>query len=256
MNTQNKPHQHAELIHAWADGKTIQTRLKESQEKWKDFLGSNMPLFNDKHFEYRIKPEKPSEPWKPENSELFWFVNDFGVVDYMYWSDDRVRCEHLYSSGNCFPNSAAGKKRAAATAERVKATLKGENVGSELEGKPMSGTGGEKMKITKDQFLNFLTDLSLAYELPPLAEKVEEVIEALQNEVLEIEGYEQSKWVKLDPNDESTYPQRLTRVLVCDKNKNVFESFVLIHNGIREFVGHNVTHWRPLPPAPGKEEAR
>lgn len=110
------------------------------------------------------------------------------------------------------------------------------------------------MKITKDQLLNFLTDLSLVYELPPLVEKVEEVIEALQNEELEIEGYEQSKWVKFDPNDESTYPQRLTRVLVCDKNKNVFESFVLINNGIREFVGNNVTHWRPLPKPPQETE--
>ena len=81
MNTQNKPHQYAELIHAWADGKTIQTRLKESQEKWKDFLVSNLPLFNDKHFEYRIKPEKPSnDPWKPKKGDEYWALDNFGDV--------------------------------------------------------------------------------------------------------------------------------------------------------------------------------
>lgn len=53
------------------------------------------------------------------------------------------------------------------------------------------------MKITKDQLINFLTDLSIAYELPPLIEKVEEVIEALQLNELEIEGYK-----KLEEEDD------------------------------------------------------
>jgi hypothetical protein len=89
-----------------------------------------------------------------------------------------------------------------------------------------------------------------------LYERYEALLNNLEDGTLEIEGYEQPKWVKLDPNDESTYPQRLTRVLVCDKNKNVFESFVLINNGIREFVGNNVTHWRPLPKPPAETETK
>lgn len=85
------------------------------------------------------------------------------------------------------------------------------------------------MKITKDRLLNFLTDLSLAYELPPLIEKVEEVIEALQNEELEIEGYERKdhfrdaakmvdEWTKFEPDDPTTFPKEGTPVLFISYN--------------------------------------
>ena len=163
MNTQNKPHQHAELIHAWADGKTIQTRLKESQEKWKDFLGSNLPLFNDKHFEYRIKPEKPSnDPWKPKEGDEYWALDNFGDVFFSIFSDRDD--ENRYSFGNCFRTRA----EAEAAKERVKAALKGENVniptnvvrnvGSpEIDGEPLSD--GEKELIKALRHAGRITDV-------------------------------------------------------------------------------------------------
>lgn len=121
MNPQNKPHPHAELIHAWADGKTIQTRLKESQEKWKDFLGSNLPLFNDKHFEYRIKPS--NEPWKPKEGERYFYLDivdgEISVDDYPWRGDaiDNAR----YRLRNIFPT----KEEAEAAIPRAEDALKG-----------------------------------------------------------------------------------------------------------------------------------
>lgn len=148
MNPQNKPHPHAELIHAWADGKTIQTRLKESQEKWKDFLGSNLPLFNDKHFEYRIKPS--NEPWKPKEGERYFYLDivdgEISVDDYP-WRGDAID-NALYRLRNIFPT----KEEAEAAIPRAEAALKSAfatdtNVGSksEIDGEPLSD--GEKELI-------------------------------------------------------------------------------------------------------------
>lgn len=46
-----KPHKHAAMIHAWADGADIQVRTGEN--KWKD---TKLPAWYD-DFHYRIKPE-------------------------------------------------------------------------------------------------------------------------------------------------------------------------------------------------------
>ena len=47
-----KPHKHADLIHAWADGAQIQ--WKSHYGKWFDEAN---PHWGDKHTEYRIKPD-------------------------------------------------------------------------------------------------------------------------------------------------------------------------------------------------------
>lgn len=51
----NKPHKHAELIKAWADGATIQF-LNLHFNEWKDIL-DNSPSWNE-NTQYRIKPEQ------------------------------------------------------------------------------------------------------------------------------------------------------------------------------------------------------
>lgn len=111
------------------------------------------------------------------------------------------------------------------------------------------------MKITKDQFLTFLTDLSLAYELPPLIKKAEKVIEALQNEELEIKGYTRNEWLKFDPNDESTLPPKNgKRIIIAyekSNNSNKWEVMVepstnyLIQFLRTDFPNLNV-YWRPF----------
>lgn len=49
----NKPHKHAEIIKAWADGAQIQFKFKD---KWFDFLGSANNWYQC--MEYRIKPRE------------------------------------------------------------------------------------------------------------------------------------------------------------------------------------------------------
>ena len=57
-----KPHKHAELIKAWADGAEIEYRIY-SVDSWTDWKDCVEPTWiTDWDFEYRIKPEqKPDE---------------------------------------------------------------------------------------------------------------------------------------------------------------------------------------------------
>lgn len=50
-----KPHKYAELIHAYADGETIQTRVKGGA--WQDFDHTIMVDWNFDGAEYQIKPK-------------------------------------------------------------------------------------------------------------------------------------------------------------------------------------------------------
>ena len=62
-----KPHKHAELIKAWADGAKIQAR---DSDGWKDVY-ENQPSWLD-CFEFRIKPEPKSEETKEKYLYLNW----------------------------------------------------------------------------------------------------------------------------------------------------------------------------------------
>ncbi len=53
MNTRQKPHKHADLIHAWADGAEIEY-FDIAFNQW---IGTTRPTWGD-DVEYRIKPEK------------------------------------------------------------------------------------------------------------------------------------------------------------------------------------------------------
>ena len=66
-----------------------------------------------------------------------------------------------------------------------------------------------------------------------------------------LEGYEQSKWVKFDAEDESTYPPFYVRVLT--KHKGDFGVDMGIDFMTHSFEWYNAfrlsyeTHWQPLP---------
>lgn len=115
-----KPHPHAELIKAWADGAKIQ-HFDTSEMQWRD---SEQPYWFVQT-QYRIKPEEPSnEPWKPNGNEKYFFVgqrNDglFDVGEY-HWGGN-IEDNNLFKIGNCFRT----REEAEAAVERVKAALKG-----------------------------------------------------------------------------------------------------------------------------------
>lgn len=54
---ERKPHKWAEVIKAWADGKPIQVRFKNSTFWIDEEFDSGVPLFNDSDREWRVKPE-------------------------------------------------------------------------------------------------------------------------------------------------------------------------------------------------------
>jgi hypothetical protein len=54
----NKPHKHAELIKAWADGSEIEYKFFCGGTQWSDWLPMNDGSWtNSPEYEYRIKPE-------------------------------------------------------------------------------------------------------------------------------------------------------------------------------------------------------
>ena len=61
-----KPHKHAELIKAWADGAEIEYRRLESwgMRDWELISDKLIFWYEDDVHEYRIKPEPKTEPKK------------------------------------------------------------------------------------------------------------------------------------------------------------------------------------------------
>lgn len=57
MKAERKPHKWAEAIKAWADGKPIQVRFKNSTFWIDEEFDGGVPLFNDPMLEFRLKPE-------------------------------------------------------------------------------------------------------------------------------------------------------------------------------------------------------
>lgn len=57
----SKPHKHAEVIKAWADGKIVQERIMRHGEwqGWKDVVSHAPTFWTDSCYEFRIKPVPP-----------------------------------------------------------------------------------------------------------------------------------------------------------------------------------------------------
>ena len=68
-----KPHKHAELIKAWADGAEIEIKFYEG---WRECR----PIDWDENAEFRIKPEP-----KPDVVEFYWVERP-----YMYMSSSKT----------------------------------------------------------------------------------------------------------------------------------------------------------------------
>jgi hypothetical protein len=88
-----KPHKHAELIKAWADGAEIERYDHED----KDWLDDEQPIWYEAD-EYRIKPEPKPEPVKktmylyfvgtnqtsPSSAEQKFWISDAPPETYVY----------------------------------------------------------------------------------------------------------------------------------------------------------------------------
>lgn len=115
-----KPHPHAELIKAWADGAKIQ--LKTESGEWVDVV-SNWSSWSV-NYEYRVKPEKPSKkPWKPKKGEEYFFLSFYEgkiCVDCRICFDDDTD-DALYRQHNFFRT----EEEAEAAIPRVKDVLQG-----------------------------------------------------------------------------------------------------------------------------------
>jgi hypothetical protein len=80
-----KPHKHAELIKAWADGAEIQVRMFNSGRGWSEWEDHPFPCWTTNgriHFEYRIKPEP-----KPD-FEIFYFYKNGELLSASYENKD------------------------------------------------------------------------------------------------------------------------------------------------------------------------
>lgn len=76
-----KPHKHAELIKAWADGAEIEVRVLNTNRGWSDWQDDPNPCWVTSgriYYEYRIKPEP-----KPDVVKYLYFkiTGDWGEAD-------------------------------------------------------------------------------------------------------------------------------------------------------------------------------
>jgi hypothetical protein len=80
-----KPHKHAELIKAWADGAEIEERYIDTENQhlydWVDFDGNW--AYTDT-YEYRIKPEL-----KPDNNEYYYAYKN-GRIAFVSPADNKI----------------------------------------------------------------------------------------------------------------------------------------------------------------------
>ena len=51
----NKPHKHAEVIKAWADGAVIEYKRDDELSEWREVVNGT-PSWSE-HFQYRVKPK-------------------------------------------------------------------------------------------------------------------------------------------------------------------------------------------------------
>jgi hypothetical protein len=88
-----KPHKHAKLIKAWADGAEIEQRNldDEDTEDWHEFDAFWGDETSHDKWEYRIKPEPKPEPIK--KMMYLYFV---GTNEQKFWISDEPPETYVY----------------------------------------------------------------------------------------------------------------------------------------------------------------
>lgn len=82
-----KPHKHAELIKAWADGAEIEWKMPH-QTTWDEIA---VPTWNE-DYQYRIKPEekKPVVRWKCVYENTHGYLCE---TEYFYTDEEIKQCK-------------------------------------------------------------------------------------------------------------------------------------------------------------------
>lgn len=122
------------------------------------------------------------------------------------------------------------------------------------------------MKLSKEEFEEVL--MEAAHHTSNISGgRCVEIHDAFINKTIEIEGYERVEWTRFDPDNPKTFPPKneCLDIFECSK-KHEFRA----ENKLNEFWWQRVVerwvinvnsrgytiYWRPLPPPPGKEEAK
>lgn len=117
------------------------------------------------------------------------------------------------------------------------------------------------MKLSKEEFIYLLRGVGNEWGPIEAVFQVENVVDALKTNTLEIEGYERTEWTNFDPNDPKTFPP-VDKYCLLAQNERILGVYVPCPEwivvdwrcvGELKYKGETVTHWRPLPPPPGKE---
>lgn len=119
------------------------------------------------------------------------------------------------------------------------------------------------MKLRKEEFEEVL--MEAAHHTANIrGGRCVEIHDAFIHNNLEIEGYEKSEWIKYDMRDPKTFPP-VDKYLLLAQNERILGVYVPFPEwivvdwrcvGELKYKGETVTHWRPLPPPPGKEEGK
>ena len=113
------------------------------------------------------------------------------------------------------------------------------------------------MKLSKEEFEEVL--MEAAHHTSNIrGGRCVEIHDAFIDNDLEIEGYERIGWIKFNPTDPKTIPPKNTVVLLAiqglplEDNICTWQTYLQERHNARGLPGV-FTHWRPLPPPPGKE---
>lgn len=108
----------------------------------------------------------------------------------------------------------------------------------------------KNMLLTKFDLLSLIDDRIIYHRDGGDEEETKywsEIRDALGNDSLDIAGYDKNEWVRLNPDDPTTFPPSLTKVLVALKNQQVQEVFAWGQGKFSLLDACDITHWRPLP---------
>lgn len=105
------------------------------------------------------------------------------------------------------------------------------------------------MKLSKESLNEILFEASMSIHDDAYKAGI-----ALENDTLEIEGYERFEWIKFDPNNPNTFPPKTDEYIVAIEGRSTSTTRKYSAEYLEFFAPEKITHWRPLPKPPGKEE--